>query len=462
MDTVIARCCGLDVHRDTVVACVRIRTDEGKLRKTVRTYRTTTGDLSRLAAWLANEGVTHVAMESTGVYWKPVFNVLDDHPFTLLLCNARHVKRVPGRKTDVTDAEWLAELLQYGLLKPSFVPARVLRELRDLTRLRTKLQDQKTAVINRLGKILEDANVKLGSVATDIMSASGRDIIQAIIAGQQDPAIMAQLARGRMRAKIPELELALEGRVREHHRFLLKRLFGQIRFLEEEVEAMGERIKQLMTQADQQAPPPPTPPPGEPLLPFDSSADTLQDPPSERGSPTPGKDTGARPPLTFADALALISTIPGLAQTSGENILAEIGLDMSQFPTAKHLASWAGQCPGNNESGGRKRRAPTRSGNRWLSRALGVAALSAGRVRDSYYKAALGRWSARRGGKRAIVAVSHSLLVTIYAILSNRRPYQDLGPRHFDQLNPEGHIRYHVRRLQALGCTVTIEQEKAA
>lgn len=439
MDAVISRCCGLDVHRDTVVACVRVVADDGRPRKQIRTYRTTTKDLSRLADWLANEEVTHVAMESTGVYWKPVFNVLEDHPFRVLLCNAHHVKRVPGRKTDVTDAEWLAELLQHGLLRPSFVPPRVVRELRDLTRHRAKLHDQKTAVINRLGKVLEDANVKLASVASDITSASGRDIIQALIEGQRDPTVMAQLARGRMRAKIPELELALEGRVREHHQFMLKRLFGQLEFLETEVEVVGDRIQSLMKRADEEAPPPA---PSEPA------------PDSETKPPLP--------PLSFAEAVQLLQTVPGLGESSAENVLAEIGTDMSQWPTAKHLASWAGQCPGNNESGGRKRKGKTRTGNRWLARALGVAALSASRTKGSYFQAAMKRWGARRGGKRALVAVAHSLLVTCYAMLSTHKDFHDLGANHFDQLDPERHIRYHVRRLEALGCTVDIHRENAA
>lgn len=444
MDVVHSRCAGLDVHKATVMACLRAYKD-GKTKKVVRTYRTTTKDLTRLADWLANERVTCVAMESTGVYWKPIFNVLEEHPYEVMLCNARHVKQVPGRKTDVKDCEWIAQLLQHGLLTGSFVPPRHQRDLRDLTRHRTKLTDQRTAVANRIHKLLEDANIKLSSVATDVLGVSGRAMIEAMIDGEEDPKILADLARSTLRGKIPELEVALEGRVRTHHRFMLERLYGQVRFLEAEIEVLDGRIADVMARADaERAPPDPEPPsPGDP-------GDPPADPGSDRPSPPPE-------PPSYGRALELLRTVPGIQQRAAETILAEIGTDMRQFSTAGHLASWAGVCPGNNESAGKKRSGSTRKGDRWLRRALTMAAWGASRTKNSYFNAAYRRWAGRRGAKRATVAVAHALLVTTYALLSTGKVYTDLGADHFDKLAPERIRRYHVKRLQALGFAVQLE-----
>lgn len=445
MDVVIRSCAGLDVHKETVVVCLRTNSESGQVRKAVRTYRTTTQDLSRLADWLVNEGVTCVAMESTGVYWKPIFNVFEDRPFRVMLCNAQHVKQVPGRKTDVKDCEWIADLLQHGLLKASFVPARHLRELRDLTRHRTKLSDQQTAVVNRIHKTLEDANIKLSSVATDILGVSGRAMIEALIRGVTSPAELANLARSRLRGKMPELQEAMEGRVREHHRFMLERLWTQLRFLEDETALLDKRVEQVMKEADaQEAAPKP-------------------EPPSPGGGGGEGESDPVKPAVpTFRKAIEILETLPGIRQRAAENILAEIGTDMSQFPLAKNLASWAGVCPGNNESGGKKRSGATRKGNRWLRRALNMAAWGAARTKETYFNAAYRRWAGRRGGKRATVAVGHALLVTIHAMLQKGQPFSDLGPKHFDKLDPARLTRYHVKRLKDLGYRVTIEEEEEA
>src|SRR5947209_4334028 len=299
MDTLYPCCAGLDVHKATVVACVRTATAGGKARREVRTFGTMTADLLALADWLAGAGVTHVAMESTGVYWKPVFHLLEGR-FEILLVNAQHIKQVPGRKTDVKDCEWIAQLLQHGLLRASFVPPQPIRELRELTRQRTQLVGEKSAVANRIQKVLEDANIKLGSVASDVLGVSGRDMLEAIIAGEEAPEKLADLARRRLRSKIPELQLALQGRVTDHHRFLLRLLVEHVNHLESLIAQLGTRIEAVL--------------------------------------------------VPFAEAAARLDTIPGVDRRAAEIIVAEIGTDMGAFPTADHLASWAGMCPGNNES----------------------------------------------------------------------------------------------------------------
>jgi transposase len=411
METIYQCCAGLDVHQKTVVVCVRRLDAEGRLHKCVRTYSTFTTNLRALADWLAEEGVTHVAMESTGVLWKPVYNLLEGR-FEVLLVNAQHLKQVPGRKTDVKDCEWIAQLLQHGLLRGSFVPPRAQRELRELTRHRAKLAEEKTAVVNRVHKTLEDANIKLGAVATDILGVSGRAMLEALVAGEADPQKMAELARRRLRGKIPELKLALEGRLTEHHRFLLKMLLEHIDSLERFMQQLDDRIEELI-----------------------------------------------RP---FAEELRRLVTIPGISRRTAENLLAEIGSDMSRFPTAHHLSSWSGLCPGNHESAGKRQKGKTRKGNRWLRRTMTQAAWAASHTKNSYLSAHFRRLAGRRGKKRALVAVGHTLLQTAHHLLKRHTDYQDLGADYFDQLNPHRLTRHLVKRLERLGHTVVLDPPSEA
>jgi transposase len=391
-----------------VVACVRRQEANGKVHKEVRTFGTMTAELLSLAEWLAEQGVTHLAMESTGVYWKPVWNILEGQ-FQMLLVNARHIKQVPGRKTDVKDSEWIAELLQHGLLRGSFVPAAPQRELRELTRQRTQFMHQKASVANRVQKILEDANIKLASVATDVLGKSGRDMLQAIIAGQEDVEVLADLARRKLRAKIPELQIALQGRVTEHHRFLLKLLLDQVAQLEGLLERLNQRIAAVL-------------------------------------------------PASMGEAIPRLVEVPGIAERAAQNILAEIGTNMEQFPTAGHLCSWVGMCPGNNESAGKRKSGRTTKGNQWLRATLVQVAWAASHTKDTYLAAQYRRLAGRRGKKRALVAVAHSILVILYHLL--KKPdasYRDLGPGYLDQLQSKQLTTHLVRRLERLGHKVTLE-----
>ena len=406
MDVLHAHCSGIDVHAKFVVACCRHVGPTGQVTKTSRRFGTMTVDLQALACWLREEGITHVAMESTGVLWQPVWNVLE-HQVTIILVNPRDVRQVPGRKTDTTDAEWLAQLLQYGLLRSSFVPPRDIRDLRDLTRGRVKLVDQTTAVANRIHAVLHDANIKLGSVASDILGVSGRAMLQAIVNGETDPGRLAELARRGLRKKIPALRLALEGRVTDHHRFLLQRLLAQLAFLEAEIACYDARLAEA-----------------------------------------------SRP---FTASLARLDTIPGVDQRTAENILAELGPDMSVFPTAAHAASWVALCPGNHETGGKRLAGTIRRGNRWARRAFTEAAWAARNARATYPAAQFRRLVRRRGAKRAIVATAHSLIIAAYYILRDGVTYRDLGADHFDRLAPAQLTRHLVRRLERLGHKVTLE-----
>jgi transposase len=406
MDTLFLKVAGLDVHLKGIQAAVRCRQDSGMLKQ-VRSFGTMTRDLRALADYLQGLGVTHVAMEATGEFWKPVWNVLEGR-FTLLLVNPRHLKKVPGRKTDVSDAEWIAQLLQYGLLRGSFVPPRALRNLRDLTRHRTQLAGEHTRMANRIHKLLEDTNIKLGAVASDILGQSGRKMLRALLNGQDNPEEIADLAMGRLRAKIPELKLALEGNCTEHHRFVLGRLLAHLGYLERQIREFNQRITQRL---------------GEFL-----------------------------PTATYER----LDAIPGFDRTMIENVLAEIGVDMTIFPDEHHLASWCGMCPGNEESAGRRLRSRTRKGNHWLRRSLVEAAWAASHVKKSYLKAQYRRLAPRRGKKRALLAVAHSLLVIVYHVLKNNVEYRDLGTDYFDRLEPERLRRYLVKRLQHLGYDVTL------
>jgi transposase len=411
VDTLYPRCAGIDVHKSNVVVCVRCCDGAGKVFEEVRTFATMTRDLLALSDWLAEHGVTHVAMESTGVYWKPVFNVLEGR-VAVILVNAEHIKKVPGRKTDVKDCQWIAQLLQHGLLKASFVPPEPIRELRDLTRQRTQLIQERSAAANRIQKVLEDANIKLASVATDVLGVSGRDMLEALIAGETDPARLAELARKRLREKIPALRLALAGRVTEHHRFLLRMHLDHVAHLEELIGRLGGRIE------------------------------------------------GALAP--FAEAEQRLQTIPGVSQRVAETVLAEIGPKMEQFPSADHLASWAGMCPGNNESAGKRRSSRITKGNRWLKRTLVQAAWAVSHTKGTYLAAQYRRLSKRRGCKRALVAVGPTLLVIIYHVLKRGTTYAELGADFLERLEPARLTRQLVKRLEALGHKVTLEPRPAA
>jgi transposase len=441
---IMYRCVGgLDVHKKTVVATRMRVTEDDRLEWETETFGTTTPELLKLHDWLAEWGCTHVAMESTGDYWKPVFNLLEDN-FEVLLVNAQHVKHVPGRKTDVCDAEWLAELLLHGLLKPSFIPPKPQRALRDLTRYRTKLVQERTRVVNRVQKLLEGANIKLASVATDIMGVSARAMLEEIAAGQTDAALMANLARGRMRNKIPELEKALIGLVGPHHRFLLVKQLAHIDFLDEQIDDIsGEIARWFGTQSQR--------PGGESGISTNGESVTPETPPPDEDAP-----------LTWDEAVALLDTIPGVNRKTAEDMLAEMGLDMSQFPTDKHLTSWAGLAPGNNQSGGKRYSGRTRKGSRTLSAVTVQAAWSAVRTKDTFLKSRYHRLAARRGKKRAIVAVARSILTSAWHILTYRQPYRELGGDYFDQRRKDAKVSYFTRQLERLtGGAVRIELQTA-
>jgi transposase len=382
--------------------------DDGGWEIEIRTFSTMTADLFQLADWLREVGVTHVAMESTGVYWKPVFNVLEGE-FEVLLVNAKHIKFVPGRKTDVKDAQWIAELLQHGLLKASFIPKQEQRDLRELVRYRTHLINERTREVNRVHKVLEDANIKLSSVATDIMGVSGREMLAALIAGKDDPEALAQLAKGRMRNKIEELERALSGTVKANHRLLLTLHLEHIDDLNAKLERLEAEIDQLMRPFDQ------------------------------------------------ADLVARLDTIPGVDQQTAQIIIAELGTDMSRFHSAGHAASWVGLVPGKNESAGRNRSSRTSKANRYLKAALVQAAHAVGRSKGNYLSAQFSRLAARRGKKRAAVAVAHSILVIAYHIIKNGTQYVDLGGNYFDERKQEFVQKQLIRRLEKLGLKVTVE-----
>ena len=374
MDLIHPCCAGLDVHKKTVVACVRRAGPDGQVVRQVLTFGTMTAELIALADWLDAQGVSHVAMESTGVYWKPVFHLLEGR-FEVLLVNAHHIKQVPGRKTDVKDAEWIAQLLQYGLLTSSFIPPPPVRELRDLTRQRAQLARERATVVNRIQKVLEDANIKLASVATDVLGVSGRAMLAALVGGGEDPAALAALARGRLRGKTPELTQALRGLVTDHHRFLLRTLLRQVEQLEALVAEYAARIEEV-----------------------------------------------AAP---FVRAAARLETIPGLGSKAAEVIVAEIGTDMTQFPTAGHLASWAGLCPGNNESAGKRRTGKTTKGSQWLRTVLVQVAWSASHTKETVLSATYRRWAKRLGKKKALVALGHKILVLIHKLLKDQIDYRE-------------------------------------
>jgi len=407
MEQLYERCCALDVHKASVTACVRVPDRSGNRTELIGTFSTMTSDLLALRDWLLGLGVRQVAMEATGVYWKPVWYVLEDE-FELVLCNAAHVKNVPGRKTDASDAQWLCQLLEHGLLRGSFVPPKPIRELRDLTRYRKTLIKERQREANRLHKLLEDAGIKLASVASEVLAVSGRAMVEALIAGEGDPEVLAELARGRLRAKLPALRQALEGHFSRHHARLAAHILAHLDYLDETIETLSSEI-------------------------------------SEQIAP-------------FAHQVELLDTITGVGQRAAECILAELGADMSRFPSHRHCARWARICPGNNESGGKRRHGTTGVGNPWLREILIECARAASRSRDTYLKAQYLRLCRRRGDSKAIVAVAHSILVSAYYVLARNEPYTDLGFNHFDRLeHHDHHVRRLTRQLESLGHRVTLE-----
>lgn len=411
METIYRRCCGLDVHKQSIQACVRLLDERGKLTTEVRSFSTMTADLLALGDWLAELGVTHVAMESTGVYWKPVWNLLEER-FVVLLVNAQHIKNVPGRKTDVIDCQWIAQLLQHGLLHGSFVPPLATRQARDLTRHRTQLVAEKARVANRIQKILEDANIKLASVATDILGKSCRMMLEAIIRGQQDPKVLADLALRRLKSKHQALVSSLLGRVTDHHRFMLKLLMDHLQSLEQLIQRLEQQIDQVMAPLDQQ--------------------------------------------------IKRLDEVPGIDLRSAQSILAEIGSDMSRFGDARHLCSWAGMCCGNHRSAGKRKKGTTRPGDRWLRATLVQCAWAASRTKNKYLASQFRRLMSRRGKKKALIAVGHSILTVVYEMLAHGTTYKDLGGDWFDRQQPLRLQRNLVKRLEALGFNVTLERRPAA
>jgi transposase len=395
MPVVYICCAGLDVHKETVSVCISRCETDGKKRQQVRVYGTFTQDLLMLVDWLRENGVTHVAMEATGVYWRPVWAVLEGH-FQQMLVNPQHIKALPGRKTDTKDGEWIADLLQHGLLKGSFVPPTPIQDWRDWTRYRIELRQSQNRVANCLQKFLEQANLKLSSVASDVLGVSGRRRREAIIAGQDNPEQLAQLARGRLRSKTANLAQALAGRVRDHHRFVLAEYL-------DEGEALGQRIQRIQAEIDKQVRP-------------------------------------------FESAVALGQTIPGVDQVTACYLVAEIGVDMHPFPTAQHLASWAALCPGHHESAGKRKSGKTRAGNKWLRRTLCQAAWAVTRKKNCYLAAQFRRLAARPGVKRAALAVAHSILVIGYHLLKTGQSYQELGGNYLEQIHKDQLQRYSIKR----------------
>ncbi|HEV2457606.1 MAG TPA: IS110 family transposase [Ktedonobacterales bacterium] len=411
MQLVHERCAGLDVHKRTVVACVLITQPEGTCQRAVRTFSTMTADLLALGDWLDALRISVVARESTGVYWRPVFNLLEEGR-TLILVNPQHIKAVPGRKTAVKDRAWLADLLRHGLLTPSFIPPQPIREVRELTRYRKRLVEERAREVGRVQKVLEGANMKLASVATEVLGKSGRAMLEALIRGEQDPAVLAERARGRLRAKRPQLQGALQGRLVAQHRTVLKHLLGHIDLLEQSIAELEAEIEHSLAP--------------------------------------------------FGQAVALAQTLPGIAATAASAIVADIGVDMSRFPSARHLASWAGVCPGNKQSGGKRLSGQTTKGNPYLRAVLAEVAWAISRTKDKYLAAQFHRIARRRGQQKAVMAVAHSVLVILYHMLRESRPYTDLGPDYFERLEASQSERYHVRRLERLGYTVTLTPAPAA
>ena len=408
MQILYPRCCGLDVHKASIAACILVYKDQGEPEIRRRTFSTFTKDLVRLKMWLSSSKVSQVALESTGVYWKPVWNILEPGSFQLMLVNPQHFHAIPGCKTDPKDSRWLAELLSYGLLRPSFVPPQPIRELRDLTRYRVHLKQDRNRIHNRVHKVLEDANIKLDCVATDILGISGRRMIDGIVEGRHSAEFLADRARSRLREKLPSLRLALKGRVTDHHRLMLRELLGDLDAVDSKIERLEQEIV-----------------------------------------------TRVAP---YADLIARLCTIPGIDTVTAWTLLAEIGVDMTAFPDADHLASWAGLCPGLKESAGKRMSGRTRKGDRYLRRALCQAAWAVSHTKDNYLAALFYRIAGRQGLKKATIAVAHQLLRIAYHIIRHGGSYRELGGNYFDRLHPERTRNRLVRRLENLGLKVVLER----
>jgi len=411
VEAIIERACGIDVHKKNIVACLLIGKPGEKPKKTVKTFSTMTEDLLACKDWLESEGCTHGALESTGVYWKPIFNILEES-MEVILANARDIKNVPGRKTDVRDCEWIADLLRHGLIKRSFIPPKPIRELRDLTRYRRKLMQNRSSELNRIQKFLEDANIKLSSVVTDINGVSAKQMIHHLIKNDMNPLEIADLAKGRLRNKITELEKALDGYFSEHHRLILRVSIQMVASYDKAIEELNREIDQRMG-------------------PYEEISERLQ-------------------------------TIPGVKKNTVESIIAEIGVDMSRFPSDAHLSSWAGVSPGNNESAGKRYSGRITPGNRWLKASLNEASWAASRTKGTYLKARFQRLAARRGKNRASVALSHTILIMAYHIIKEQRTYYELGADFFDRLHEEQLIKRLTSRIKALGYMVNVQKLNTA
>ena len=410
MEILFPRCAGIDVHKRSVVVCRIVLTDDGEWLRETRTYGTTSEELLRLSDWLAAGGCTHVGVESTGEFWKPVFNILEGS-FEVWLLNAQRVRAVPGRKTDVRDAEWIAELLRHGLVQPSFIPPRHQRELRELTRQRTNFVRGRATLVNRVQKVLESTNLKLTAVVSNVAGASGRAILAALLDGEEDVTVLADLARGKLRKKRDQLEQALSGRLQPHHRFLLTELLARIDGLDETIARFDAEIARVCTVNEEE------------------------------------------------EVVELLDTIPGVGRAMAELLVAEIGVDMAKFPTPAHLAAWAGVAPGSNESAGRQRSGRTRKGNAWLKTALVQAARGAARTKGTALAAQYRRVAARRGARRAIMAVAHRLLIIAYHVIARREPYHELGADYLERRRPAVVVDRLLQRLRQLGVEVTVTAE---
>jgi len=425
MEVTHTHCVGLDVHKKIVVACSLIQTAPRKLERTIRSFGTTTSELLALNDWLSTQNITQVAMESTGEYWKPIYNILEFN-FEVMVVNAQHLKNVPGRKTDVKDAEWIADLLRHGLLRGSFIPPLIQRDLRDLTRQRITLVRERARVTNRLQKVLEWANIKLASVVTDITGVSARKMLRAIVDGQTDVQDLAKLAKGRLVRKLPQLEEALLGKVRDHHRFLIQQHLNYLEFLESQIIQFNQHIEQSIDAHD------------------DPEHQNQSE--SQSNSSDSAKTTENASTLSWNQAVSLADTIPGVAQNTAELLVAEIGTDMSRFASASHLAKWARLCPGNHESAGKRLSGRTGRSNPWLRTSLVQAANAAVRCRNSYLRVVYRRLAGRRGRKKALIAVAHRILIALYHMFKKCESYRDLG---VDYLSNQSQQQNSVQRLHS-------------
>ena len=444
MQVVYPRCAGFDVHKKSVVVCVRLVSIDGMVTTHLRTFGTTTAELLHLVAWLLTLDVTHVAMESTAEFWKPIYNLMEGS-FTVLVVNAAHIKYVPGRKTDVKDAEWIAELLAHGLLRPSFVPPAPQRALRDLTRQRTHLIQERASVVNRMQKVLEWANIKLASVVTDITGVSARAMLQALVDGQTDVSVLAQLAKGRLRSKLAELEQALRGTLEPHHAFMISQHLALLDVFDEQIAAFDTRIQSAIDGTRPDQPPP-------------AGASGADRPPAHVRA---GTDVPSAPARAWA-AQAILDALPGIGLRVAETILAELGTDMSRFPSHEHLSSWAGLAPGQHESAGKRKSTRIRDGNKYLRSALIQAAWAAVKQPDTFLTAFYRRLAARRGKKKAIIALAHKLLVIIYTLLRTGQVYQERGAAALDERQKDRLVHRLEHRIAQLGYKVHLEPITAA